>query len=297
MKSTSLAVLVFLTLLCSSLVTAQPGDSTSWAATVQNAYSVTPNITYLTANNTDLHIDIYTPRGTTGPTPTFIYIHGGGWIAGSKEVYHLRILPFLEAGWAVVNVQYRLGDVSRAPAAVEDCLCALRWVIRNAETYGFDSDRIVVSGNSAGGHLALTTGMIPAGTGLDNQCPGDEPLKVAAIVNWYGITDVGDLLGGDNERSYAVAWIGSQTDALEIATRVSPMTYVRADLPPVLTIHGNADPVVPYQHAVDLHQALDAAGVENQLITIPDGLHGNFPDHEMLRAYDGIFSFLDRHVD
>ena len=83
-------------------------------------------------------------------------------------------------GWAVVNVEYRLGQVARAPAAVEDCLCALRWVIASAEEYGFDTERIVVTGNSAGGHLALTTGILPASAGLDRQCPGDEELSVAA---------------------------------------------------------------------------------------------------------------------
>jgi len=59
-----------------------------------------------------------------------IYIHGGGWVGGSKESRVLRLLPWMEMGWAVVNVQYRLSDISLAPAAVEDCRCALRWVYR-----------------------------------------------------------------------------------------------------------------------------------------------------------------------
>ena len=83
-------------------------------------------------------------------------------------------------GWNVVNVEYRLARVSGAPAAVEDCLCALRWIIRNAKQYNIDITKLVVSGSSAGGHLALTTGMIPPSAGLDRQCPGNEELKVAA---------------------------------------------------------------------------------------------------------------------
>src|SRR5438477_8117682 len=102
--------------------------------------------------------------------------------------------PYLEMGWAVVNVEYRLARASLAPAAVEDCRCALRWVIKNAKDYNFDINRIVVTGHSAGGHLALTTGMLPASAGLDRECHGPEELKVAAIINWYGITDVNDLL-------------------------------------------------------------------------------------------------------
>ena len=108
----------------------------------------------------------------------------------------LRLLPYLEMGWAVVNVQYRLTRVSQAPAAVEDCLCALRWVIRNAEEHNFDTSRIVVTGQSAGGHLTLATGMTPASAGLDRRCPGDEELRVAAMINWYGVTDVGDSARG-----------------------------------------------------------------------------------------------------
>jgi acetyl esterase/lipase len=185
--------------------------------------------------------------------------------------------------------------VSPAPAAVEDCLCALRWVIRNAKEYGFDVNRIVTTGYSAGAHLALTTGMIPMSQGLDRQCPGTEPLRVAAIVNWYGITDVADLLDGANTRAYAVEWLGSQPDRVEIAKRVSPLMYVRKDLPPILTIHGDADPTVPYPHATKLHSALQQAGATSELVTVPKGLHGNFPRPDQLRAVDAVRAFLAKH--
>lgn len=275
---------------------AQLSDTASWTATVQNDFRVISNITYLKANNMELKVDVYLPRKAEGPAPTFIYYHGGGWVGGSKEANILRLLPYLEQGWAAVNVQYRLGQVSLAPAAVEDSLCALRWVARNAEEYGFDTDRLVVSGNSAGGHLALTSGMLPSDTDLALQCPDTESPSVAAIVNWYGITDVVDLLDGANEKAYAVRWMGSQPNRREIADRVSPMKYVRADLPPIITIHGNADPTVPYAHAVQLHEALEQVEIRNQLITVPDGRHGGFPAEEMLRIYDGVFKFLDENL-
>ena len=275
---------------------AQLSDTASWTATVQNDFRVISNITYLKANNMELKVDVYLPRKAEGPAPTFIYYHGGGWVGGSKEANIMRLLPYLEQGWAAVNVQYRLGQVSLAPAAVEDSLCALRWVARNAEEYGFDTDRLVVSGNSAGGHLALTSGMLPSDTDLALQCPDTESPSVAAIVNWYGITDVVDLLDGANEKAYAVRWMGSQPNRREIADRVSPMKYVRADLPPIITIHGNADPTVPYAHAVQLHEALDEVEIRNQLITVPNGRHGGFPAEEMLRIYDGVFKFLDENL-
>jgi acetyl esterase/lipase len=101
-----------------------------------------------------------------------MFMHGGGWTNGSKNSSLFAFLPFLEMGWAVVNVEYRLADVALAPAAVEDCRCALRWIYQNAKQYKFDLDNIVTTGQSAGGHLALATGMIPESAGLDRQCPG-----------------------------------------------------------------------------------------------------------------------------
>ena len=274
---------------------AQLGETSSFLAHVSNQYRVIPNVTYHVASNQENKLDLYIPRGATGPTPVLMYIHGGGWVGGTKESNVLRILPYLEMGWAVANIEYRLGAVARAPAAVEDGLCALRWVIRNAGQYNLDTSRIVTTGNSAGGHLALTTGMIPASAGLDRECPGSEELSVAAIINWYGITEVGDLLAGPNTKSYAVEWMGSLENRFEIAERVSPMTYVRAGLPPTLTIHGDADPTVPYQHAITLHEKLDELGVSNVLHTVPGGGHGGFNREQTLAIFETIRRFLSQH--
>jgi len=223
-----------------------------------------------------------------------VYIHGGGWVGGSKEGGLSAAMPWFEMGWNVVNVEYRLGRVSLAPAAVEDCLCALRWVAAHAKEHHMDPNRIVVTGDSAGGHLSLTTGMIPESAGLDRECPGVPLPKVAAIVDFYGITDVGDLLDGPNRKSYAVAWMGSLPDRNEIAKRVSPLTYVRPGLPPILMIHGDDDPTVPYNHSVRLHEALDKAGVPNRLFTVPGGHHGHFPDDQYVLVYAAIHDFLSK---
>ena len=152
-----------------------------------------------------------------------------------------------------------------------------------------------MTGYSAGGHLALTTGMIPESAGLDRQCPGAPLPRVAAVVNWYGITDVNDLLDGANRRVYAVTWLGSLENREAVARRVSPLTYVRKDLPAILTIHGDADPVVPYTHGTRLQAALQNAGVANELVTIPKGLHGNFPRADQLRAMQSIRVFFVKH--
>ena len=254
-------------------------------------YAITPNVVYGVQNNFETRLDVYRPRKATAPTPTLIYIHGGGWVGGSKESALFQTMPYLERGWAVVNVGYRLGRVSLAPAAVEDCLCALRWVIRNAKQYNFDSSKLVVTGHSAGGHLSLTTGML-GDTDLHRPCPGPELLKVAAIVNWYGITNVNDLLDGVNQKSYAVAWLGSLPNREDVARRVSPLPYIRKGLPPIITIHGDADPTVPYAHGVALHEGLQKMGLTTKLVTIPGGQHGGFSEVENQRAYREIFAFL-----
>ena len=258
-------------------------------------YRIVPNITYLTANNFEAKLDVYTRSDSQDPRPTLMFIHGGGWTGGTKEASQLSLLPYMEMGWNVVNVEYRLAKISQAPAAVEDCLCALRWVIRNAKQYGFDISKLVVSGGSAGGHLAMTTGLIPASAGLDRQCPGTEELKVAAIVNWYGITDVADLLDGQNMKTYAVQWLGSMPNRVEIAKRVSPLTYIRPGVPPIISVQGDADPTVPYSHSVRLQEALAKAGIDHELITIPGGRHGNFTRAENMRAFTAIASFLSKH--
>jgi acetyl esterase/lipase len=267
-----------------------------WAETASFGYGVAADITYGTFNNTPMHLDVWSRTGTTEPAPTLLYIHGGGWVFGSKDGAANVFLPYIERGWDVVSVEYRMASNSHAPAAVEDVRCALRWVYRNASPYHIDTQRIVATGHSAGGHLALMVGMLPNGGDLDNECPADAtepPLKVAAIVNWYGISDVNDLLQGPNLRTYAVAWMGSQPQAKEVASRVSPLTYVRPALPPILTVHGDQDPTVPYTQSVRLHKALTAVGDTNQLVTISGGSHGGFNSEQTAEAFQAIWKFLD----
>ena len=267
----------------------------NFAALVGSQYRIHANITYKVANGYEAKLDVYEPRDTDEPRATVIYIHGGGWTGGTKEAVALRLLPYLQMGLAVVNVEYRLARVSLAPAAVEDCRCALRWVIRNADQYKFDTSKLVVTGGSAGGHLSLMTGILDPASGLDDSCPGDEQLKVAAVVNYYGITDVVDILDGPHQQRYAVTWLGGMPNRETVARRASPLTYVRSGLPPILTIHGDADTVVPYVHATRLHKALDKKNVPNELLTIPGGKHGGFNSDETLKIDHTIRAFLKKH--
>src|SRR2546423_3561819 len=147
-------------------------SSSDWAVHFANQYQIFPNVTYLTASNFEAKLDVYKRRDTTGPQPTVIYMHGGFWAAGTKEGSLTALLPWMEMGWNVVNVEYRLARVAVAPAAVEDCLCALRYIATQAKNYEIDPNRLVVSGDSAGGHLRPTNRMNPVKAALDLQCPG-----------------------------------------------------------------------------------------------------------------------------
>jgi acetyl esterase/lipase len=272
------------------------GDAATFAAYVSTGYRVTPNIIYTTASGMELKLDFYRPAQASGPLPTAIFMHGGGYrVASKKEASALSVMPYVQMGWNAVNVEYRPSGVALAPAAVEDARCALRWVVQNAKMYGVDTDRIVVTGQSAGSHLALMAGLVPESAGFDRNCPGAEPLKVAAIVSWYGVFDYTTLVD-DPTRDYAVTWIGGQPNRKDVAARISPMTYVRAGLPPVIAIHGDADPIVPYEQEVREIDALKKAGGIAELVTIPGGKHGNFERDQVLRAWTAIDAFLAKNV-
>jgi acetyl esterase/lipase len=299
MKRLAFAVLVLLAFVVPA--SAQPAPDLQSAVALFQKVRTVPNLVYERANGWEGKLDVYALRSQT-PMPAVIFIHGGGWVQGTKEASMLTVLPYIAMGYSVVNVEYRLANVSLAPAAVEDCRCALRWVVAHAKDYNFDTNRLVVAGASAGGHLALTTGMIPTTAGFDRTCQTPVEPKVAAIVDFFGITDIADLLDGPNKKPfpetwpYTVQWLGNQPNRAELATATSPLTYVRAGGPPTISIHGDADPTVPYAHSVRLQEALQKAGVVHELITIPGGGHGNFLPDQWQLAYAAIEKFLAANV-
>jgi acetyl esterase/lipase len=282
-----------------ALAASLPAETASdFAQHIARDYRMVPNVTYLTMNGMELKLDVYQRRDVTKPQPTLFYMHGGFWVAGNKEAAILSLVPWLEMGWNVINVEYRLGAVAHAPAALEDCLCALRFIAAPQQrmAYNIDPQKIVVMGESAGGHLALSLGMIPDSAGLDLECANGQPLpKVAAVINWFGIYDVPDVIDGPNRRPAAQRWFGSLPDRMEIAKRVSPVTYVRAGLPPIVTIHGDADHTVPYPQAVKLNADLERFHVPHELITVPGGGHGNFTAEERSMIYRRIQEFLTKN--
>lgn len=295
----SFALPLLFTLLGSILVMALPRaaeaqltSSAEWAAEVETRYQVSIDVPYISQGGAELKLDIYSRRDVSTPQPTLVFFHGGFWVAGSKNTQIMNLMPWLEMGWNVVNVGYRLGATAPAPAALVDSFCALRFIGTEAERFNIDVNRIVVSGQSAGGHLALSMAMIPESEGFSAGCPTGNTPAVAAVINWFGATDVTDVIAGPNFQASAARWFDGVTDAAALATRLSPLQYVRDGLPPILTIHGDADTIVPYAQGVSLHRALAQTNVRNQMITVPQGGHGRFTPDERILIYTAIQDFL-----
>jgi acetyl esterase/lipase len=235
-------------------------------------------------------LDIFIPSNAPSKRRCGVLaIHGGGWINGTKEgAVQTLVVPWLKQGCVVANVGYRLARTAPAPAAVQDVLEAAQFFQRNAKKWEVDSDRIIATGASAGGHLALMVGLTPKSAKLGPTA------DIAAVVNFYGITDVEDQLGGPNMQNYAVTWLPeSMAGRMELARRVSPITYARTDAPPVLTLHGTADTTVPYEHGVQLTKALRDAGADAELIPVSDAGHG-FPREKLDQLYQQVFEFMRR---
>src|SRR5579863_1397127 len=180
-------------------------------------YQIQGNIRYDRYPETVL--DIVQPRAPAlANRPGVIVIHGGGWVEGDKEGMLQRFcVPFVQRDMVVANVEYRLAKSAPAPAAVEDVLKAAKWFQDHAADYKVDPARIVVTGESAGGQLALMTAVVPASTTLGPV------IKVAAVVDFYGIADVADQLEGPHRQPYAAAWIPDQPNRMELAKQLSPI--------------------------------------------------------------------------
>jgi acetyl esterase/lipase len=250
-------------------------------------YQIQANIRY--DRHPETVLDILQPSAPSlADRPGVIVIHGGGWVEGDKEhMLETYCLPFVRRGMVVANVEYRLAQSAPAPAAVNDVLKAAQWFQDHAAQYKVDRNRILATGGSAGGHLALMTTMTPASADLGPT------IKIAAVIDFFGVADVADQVAGPNRRRYAEVWIPEQPDRLELARRVSPITYVRKGLPPILALHGDADATVPYQQSVSLVKALKNAGDDAELITVPGGQHG-FTPAEMEQLWPQIFQWLKK---
>jgi len=152
-------------------------------------YQAKLDIIYAETASWNGKLDFYYPTNNDEPTPVIINIHGGGWNHGKKESQR-GFGSFFKKGMAVANVEYRLESEAKAPAAVEDIRCAMSYLISNAEELNIDTDKIVLMGASAGGHLALMGGLSENNSLFDDHCGEREAVKIRAIIDKYGVSDL-----------------------------------------------------------------------------------------------------------
>lgn len=280
-------------LLLVMLAAALPGmaqkDTTYKPVSYPAGYRSQLDVVYTRVNGWEGRMDLYLPPVEGKPAPLVINIHGGGWNHGVKES-QTGFNSFFKEGFAVANIEYRLTGQATAPAAVEDTRCALIYIISHAKELHIDAARIVIMGSSAGGHLALMGGLLENDHRFDTNCPGTEGVKVAAIIDKYGITDLTEWATGRVHSKSATSWLGSR--GLAYGPAVSPITYVKKSSPPVFIVHGDADPVVGYEQSVRLQEKLQQAGVTHEFMTVPGGQHGKFPAEQNKEMNERIMRFL-----
>ena len=287
------------------------------ASAKPDGYLLEPNVLYREVEGVKLRLDLYRPTEQEGPHPALLLIHGGGWKAGNRVTMGALGQSAAARGYLAAVVSYRLTDETGAdgkpkfvyPDPVHDVKAAVRWLREDAARLQIDPDRIGVVGESAGGHLALMVGLVGPEDGLEpdtpsaNADPGAKAdakpvsTRVAVVVNMFGPTE---LVSGFETSERGKDWIrdfigGTPEEMPERYRAASPLTYVSADDPPILTLHGRADRLVPVQQALQLDQACRKAGVSHQLIVVETAGHG-FKGRDVRRVRKEMFLFLDSHL-
>jgi acetyl esterase/lipase len=253
-----------------------------------------------------LHLDLFLPTELEEPAPLLVFLHGGGWVEGSRD--SCPGTTFARLGFAMACVDYRLSrpgegcpEVLAFPAAVHDAKTAVRWLRGRAAEYDLDPDRIAVIGDSAGGHLASLLGVSAGAPHLAGEQSRGVSDEVQAVVDWYGpvdftqgppivfeddpcTTEFGALVekyGGEATQYFYWTFVwgsflgGSLADPMVIdrGIHASPLMYIGPEDPPFLVVHGEADDMVPIGQSALLVTALQEAGVSVTFIRVPEMGH------------------------
>ena len=250
------------------------------------------DLAYVEQGHERQKLDLFMPENGTGPFPLVIWIHGGGWASGDKAGCPPLRDGFIQRGYAVASLNYRLSGDAIFPAQVEDCKAAIRWLRAHAKDYRLDAEHFGIWGSSAGGHLVAFLGATGGVREFDVGANLDQPSRVQAVCDYYGPTDLlqmdahalnGARLQHDPATSPESRLIGGaiQENPSKVA-RANPLTYLTKDAPPYLIVHGNQDPVVPHHQSELLFDALKKLGVPVRFITVEGGGHGQgFPNGEL----------------
>ena len=274
-------------------------DQTPRRNNLPEAASVQRNLEYVPDGHPRQVLDFYTPETPASePPPLVVWIHGGGWRAGSKDRPR-GVRRLLREGFAVASLNYRLSQHATFPAQAHDCKAALRFLRKNAKRLGFDPNRIGVWGASAGGHLAALIGVSSGAKELEGKLGATEvSSRVQAVCDWFGPTDLlrmneqaGDNGALDHDAPNSPESIllgGPLQQSPQQAALANPIRYVRRDAPPFLIMHGSEDRLVPPQQSRMLHAALRKVGAPADLVIVDGAGHG-FRDAESLERVVTFF--------
>lgn len=259
------------------------------------------DITYAEVDGHELKLDLYVPEMTESP-PLVVWIHGGGWRAGSRKKPKLKEIT--KHGYALASISYRFTDKAIFPAQIHDCKAAVRWLRSNTRRFGYDAKWIAVAGSSAGAHLALLMGVSAGVKELEGNVGGnfDHSSAVQTVIDYYGPSDF--VLRGKTqpdraytEKSGSFALLGGLRDGKvkpEMETFASPSNYVTADDPPLLIFHGDADRTVLLDQSQRIKQLYLDAGLKGRLVTLKNAGHGG-QQFFTGSHFDTVKEFLNEH--
>ena len=261
------------------------------------------DLAYAGSDNPRQKLDLYLPRNpAAAKLPLVVFIHGGGWKAGDKASGQGNLMRFVTTGlYAGASVGYRLTSEAQWPAQIHDCKAAIRWLRANAAQHGFDPEKIAVWGTSAGGHLVSMLGTSGGVKELEGALGShtDASSRVSCVVNYFGPENFQTMVAQESTvdrttKDYPEALLlgGRVQDVPEKAKEASPVTWVSADDPPMLTAHGTKDPLVPFAQAQELDAAMKKAGAKHLLIEMTGAGHG-FGSQELDKR---VRQFLDLHL-
>ena len=240
-------------------------------------YKTITNVVYGQNGTRELKMDILVPEdGISGEKPAMLFIPGSGWKEYDKAASHDAAAEYAGLGFIVFITDYRLSEETPVAAAIADAKCAVRFIRARADKYNIDVKRLTAAGDSSGAYLALMAGLCNdkkyEGTGGNNE----QPSTVNAVISRWGITDVYDITYGLNKTDYGKIWIKPETgDREQFVREMSPVNYAKGkDLPPVFSIHGSEDEIVPFYHALKLHVLLTQNKHNSELFIYPGGNHG-----------------------
>ena len=265
----------------------------------------TETVSYLEVDGQELQMDVWQAENQgDAANSALIYVFGGAYQSGTRADWTPYFQHLTSQGISVFAMDYRLSTPGQPSwtAAASDVACAVGWVRDSAETYNIDTDRLVLSGGSAGANLALLTAY-SAGTGSITPSCDAPDTSVRAVIDFYGpvnlaetATDTGSPAVTDALEQYLGATLDENPERY---AAMSPSSYITGNVPPTLILHGTRDTGVPKQQSIDLAASLDEVGVPNTLVLVPAAEHGFdaiFGSFGNQIAQAEVTRFFDRYV-